>query len=350
MKPIVKKITIIVLSVAVCIGCLCIPASAQWMIPDVPFDNYGVNYRLFTPTRITARATKMAEINDNRIYGTIVTPEIAYGYNLPYNGDSARTINQTFSQTWTDGITTAIFNALKQFNSKFICYYPDNATADSVPTRFVYAGRFTGDTSIFNSVDYSPLVMQLDFPAFYVKQPFINSGVSYQFYDRLANISDATQARIAQVTYAIYDEETDGLTMFTETITLGASGDLIVDILGDLSESPYINPETGEIFFSSLSIQYQTKVEKDGYFKLTYEPRTDNSPVRIQNRNDLGIVEQTISYEEFNLLEWIGDSLTSVFDATLFQLGDVSVTIGGALAVPLSLMFLIAFLKKFAGG
>lgn len=51
-----------------------------------------------------------------------------------------------------------------------------------------------------------------------------------------------------------------------------------------------------------------------------------------------------------SFLNWLTRSVSAFLDTRIFSLGSVSVTLGVCLLVPLSLYFLVAFLKKFSGG
>lgn len=57
-----------------------------------------------------------------------------------------------------------------------------------------------------------------------------------------------------------------------------------------------------------------------------------------------------VDYSEFNLLQWLGSAIDGFLTTTVFTLGDINVTLGAIVSIPLTIMILIVFLKKFAGG
>lgn len=76
-------------------------------------------------------------------------------------------------------------------------------------------------------------------------------------------------------------------------------------------------------------------------------PWTD---VRVVDWDTDIVYPEYVSYDNFNLLEWISTAVDGFMRAPLFVLGDFSVTIGAVLAVGIAVPIFVAFLRRYAGG
>jgi hypothetical protein len=134
------------------------------------------------------------------------------------------------------------------------------------------------------------------------------------------------------------------------TFSLPSEGELLAFLREKLASVGAFVSDDGNYYIASMSIGFRVEDSTDLAFSSTQNHANTNAGAPLFSVPSGIIVNYSVDYEEFNLLSWIGDSLSAIFGATLFVLGDTTVTLGGALAVPLSLMFFIAFLRKFAGG
>lgn len=111
-----------------------------------------------------------------------------------------------------------------------------------------------------------------------------------------------------------------------------------------------------EEFFDGNLIQYYW-IEYEGWnvvptfvqdfsFRATM-PWTD---VRVVDWATDIVYPEVISYEDFNLLSWLGSAIDGFLTTTIFSVGGIDVTLGVIVSIPLTIMILIVFLKKFAGG
>ena len=76
-------------------------------------------------------------------------------------------------------------------------------------------------------------------------------------------------------------------------------------------------------------------------------PWTD---IRVVDWDTAIVYPEYVSYDNFNLLEWISTAVDGFMRAPLFVLGDFTVTLGAVLAVSIAVPIFVAFLRRYAGG
>lgn len=328
---IVKKITISLLAIAVCIGCLCIPASAQWITADKPLTDYSSSNRLLLPYRITARY----KVNENQYWGSVTNISPAYAVPLPNpNNESSVQQSLTYTQATisSSSLNTTFQNAFKQLNQRTANLFDDGIV-------YEYVNQYWFGTSHLFGADY--LLYQYDFPAFYYK-PNLGGTLWYSFDDTLSGVSPVKSSGCT-IIYAVYED--NEIKLHTDTFAIASEGYLSTQIFDKLTKTPYTTSE-GQYYIASLSLGVENT---RGYLQFRQSPSNVRNVVRVASPDTL-IANYSVDYDEFNILEWLGDAIDGFLGTSLFQVGDVKVTLGVALTLPLAVYFLIAFLRKFAGG
>lgn len=337
MKSIVN-ITILLLVVAVCIGCFCIPASAQWISPDYPLEDYSSANRLLLPYRVTARLSANGET-----YGVVTNISPSYAVPLP-NPDNLEEVSQSSSYTQSNiqnsgSLDTSFQNAFKTFNQRtYNLYTKSNIFPDGVLAEYINQFWFGNSTNYGSAyVKY-----QYDFPAFYI-DPDVGMYPWYSFDDPSTS-SDIFPVKSCGclITYAIFED--GNIKLHTDQFAISSSGHFSYEILSKLTKTPYLT--NGDMYVASLSLGCENT---RGYFQFRQSPTNVKRDVHVASPDTL-VANYIVDYDDFNLLEWLSTSADAFLNTPLFDVGGLQVSLGGVVGMILGILAFIAFLKRYAGG
>lgn len=342
---IVKKITIISLFCALLVTTLIVPSSAQWIADNVEQTTY--ENALLAPNLVRYVANEYdGDGNTIGRYGNVFAMQPVL--NLDYsNVNSTSTWQQT---TYLD--TPPVAGVPAPYNSNFrriALRVTTYASGEQMQAR-CFLSNLSAD-----SYESTVTSTHLGFPTFTctkvgaenwtLKLPKEETNPNAYFGLQCTYYTKNPEGLFEAVNLeAEYLEEFE--TSYSSDVRLVRMTEILehIEFYSEQLGKPLAYDDQGRTTIENLTI-YLPPTSR-GNFEIS----TANGYFPTVTYASTGVTNTVVSYADFNLLTWIGESLGAIFDATLFQLGETRVTLGGALAVPLSLMFFIAFLKKFAGG
>lgn len=318
MKPLVKKITIISLTLALVIGCFCITSSAQPINGNDEVSNLEL---LMIPRRTSYF---QFEKIDEGYYGVTFATNPLYRPTLRENQAQITYVNCTPAGNFTGASYMTHLTQRIDYTYTGAYYYRYTSMlshASQSQEQHVYIGQF----------DYENIRIR------HGVDP--NTWIYYARNHARPNVS----IRVVFLKWTEGEGWADGEAL--TSIDFNHTDRFDIRDIYDLcvANGAYTGDERG-ILVRQLTIT-----------NLTY----DGSLMTMQDEESVGgsikqaLLPELIAspQEDFPLLlEWLSISIGAFFDTTIFAMGNVNVKIGTLFIIPLACWVVVAFLKKFAGG
>lgn len=241
-----------------------------------------------------------------------------------YSSSLNNPVTHVHNEITTDEATALVYNDLT-----FYIEDADFPTDDTIATTYMISDRFT----LRN--DSARLGLHLN--------PIYNSDTNEYLFPAGSTLS-------GQVTFYALTTQGDIIeqTIGRDDLVVGAT----LDLMPRLLEFKYDVVGVGT---DNVAQYYWIEYEGEGVIPTFVHDVTLN--LGIPQSNVVVVDYETnlfygtiVDYSEFNLLQWLGSSIDGFLTTTIFSIGDIDVTLGVIVSVPLTIMILIVFLKKFAGG
>lgn len=267
-----------------------------------------------------------------------------YRLELSGNADDAIVLFDTRGMYWYENNSGDDFMSNDASMVEPDCYYWNTIVTDTETSIIYNQVEFVLDHTNFPGLDTSAQVfMQSDRFSF---------GSNPRLAVHLEPILSATDnaylvdvGSTVSATIRFYALNTDG--NIIETFKY--RNDLIVGGTYDLTAS-------FDEFFEGNDIQYYW-IEYEGWNVIptfvqdfSMQATIPWSDVRVVDWATDIVYPEVISYDNFNLLQWISTAVDGFMRSPLFVLGDFTVTIGAVLAVGITVPIFVAFLRRYAGG